>query len=124
MRNVKKLGTASAIFLLRGGMMLAMPQVAQAAMTVPNAEMTQQQRTVTGLVVDQDGEPIIGASVFEDGTTANNETYITTGDVAWNASDSQEAKLKPNEHTRTGETVTVSRFIKNLKQTYINQIHK
>ena len=41
-----------------------MPQVAQAAMTVPNAEMTQQQRTVTGMVVDQDGEPIIGASVF------------------------------------------------------------
>lgn len=63
-------------------------------MTVPNAEMTQQQRTVTGMVVDQDGEPIIGASVFEDGTTANDETYITTGDVAWNASDSQEAKLK------------------------------
>ena len=64
MRNVKKLGTASAIFLLGGGMILAMPQVAQAAMTVPNAEMTQQQRTVTGMVVDQDGEPIIGASVF------------------------------------------------------------
>ena len=27
-------------------------------------------------------------------TTANDETYITTGNVAWNASDSQEAKLK------------------------------
>ena len=27
-------------------------------------------------------------------TTDNDETYITTGNVAWNASDSQEAKLK------------------------------
>ena len=45
-------------------------------MTVPNAEMTQQQRTVTGMVVDQDGEPIIGASVFEDGTKNGTVTDV------------------------------------------------
>lgn len=67
MTSVKKFGTASAILL--GGMMLSAPQDAFAARGVPSmTEVVQQQKTVTGTVVDEKGEPIIGASVFEEGT--------------------------------------------------------
>lgn len=76
MTNVKKFGTASAILL--GGMMLSAPQEAFAARGVPSTtEVIQQQKTVTGTVVDEKGEPIIGASVFEDGTRNGTVTDVS-----------------------------------------------
>lgn len=75
MTHVKKLGTASAILL--GGMMLSMPQKAFADRGVQSpTEVVQQQITVTGTVIDEKGEPIIGASVFEDGTRNGTVTDV------------------------------------------------
>ena len=61
----KKIGTAST--LLISVMMLSVPQTGFAAgrMPAPSA-VVQQQKTIT--IVDEKGEPIVGASVFEEGT--------------------------------------------------------
>ena len=50
-------------------MMLSVPQTGFAAerMPAPSA-VVQQQKTITGTIVDEKGEPIVGASVFEEGT--------------------------------------------------------
>ena len=63
----KKIGTAST--LLISVMMLSVPQTGFAAgrMPAPSA-VVQQQKTITGTIVDEKGEPIVGASVFEEGT--------------------------------------------------------
>lgn len=56
--------------------MLAVPQTARAEKSVNATEMTQQATTAAGMVVDQDGEPVIGASVFEEGTKNGTVTDV------------------------------------------------
>ena len=63
----KKIGTAST--LLISVMMLSVPQTGFAAGRMPTpSAVVQQQKTITGTIVDEKGEPIVGASVFEEGT--------------------------------------------------------
>ena len=67
MMNKKLLLSLSAILL--GGMLLAATQSAYAVPMSPEAAETQQQvKAVVGIVLDETGEPVIGASVFEEGT--------------------------------------------------------
>ena len=67
MMNKKLLLSLPAILL--GGMLLAATQSAYAVPMSPEAAETQQQaKAVVGIVLDETGEPVIGASVFEEGT--------------------------------------------------------
>ena len=72
MENTKRF---FALALLLGGVII--PATASAASSgndaqaVPAAVASQQQKTVKGVVVDEQGVPVIGASILENGLTAN-----------------------------------------------------
>lgn len=55
--------------ILLGGLLFAATQPAKAIPVSPDPTETQQQaKAVAGIVLDETGEPVIGASVFEEGT--------------------------------------------------------
>lgn len=72
MENTKRF---FALALLLGGVII--PATASAAssgndaMAAPAATASQQQKTVKGVVIDEQGVPVIGASILENGLTAN-----------------------------------------------------
>lgn len=69
MTMMKKRHLHKASILFVGGMMLTTPQPSYAVPVSPEpTEIAQQAKTVTGIVLDETGEPVIGASIVEEGT--------------------------------------------------------
>lgn len=55
--------------------------------SVVSAVVSQNKKTVTGVIVDQDGEPVIGANIVEKGTTDNGTISDIDGKFSLNVSD-------------------------------------
>lgn len=71
MENLKKFLAISLLLVGGGVTVMASDAESQAAQAAPAAVAAQQQKTVKGVVVDNQGFPVIGASVLENGSTAN-----------------------------------------------------
>lgn len=78
---------AIAAFLLLGGLLMSTPYVAWAhESTNIVQEVQQQKQTITGIVKDASGEPVIGASVMEKGSTSNGTITDIDGKFQLNVS--------------------------------------
>lgn len=94
----------TATLILLGSLMLGIPQPAIATVAYNGAEVAQQAKSVTGQVLDEAGEPVIGASVFEEGT--KNGT-VTDMDGKFTLSVKPNSKLIVSYIGFTSQTISV-----------------